>query len=118
MRTMRRLILTVAGALAVAGAASASTSDDTTSGSISGVQIQNINAGHSSYAYFFFPFGTTCGTASTYNTNGIRISTSHPRYQDMLKQVQAAVLSRNQVFVYYENISGQCWAKRITLWNQ
>jgi len=116
MKTMRTLLVTMLTMAAFVAPASAAPEDDTTSGSINAA-IQNLTVGHSSYAYFFFPFGTSCGTAATYNTNGVRISTTHPRYQDMVKNVQAATLSRANTIVQYQNISGQCWAKRITLWN-
>ncbi len=116
MKTMRTLLVTMLTMAAFVAPASAAPEDDSTSGSIT-ASIQNLTVGHSSYANFFFPFGSSCGTSSTYNTNGVRVSTSHPRYQDMIKNLQAATLSRAQVFVYYQNISGQCWAKRITLWN-
>jgi len=116
MKRMKTLLVTMLTMAAFVAPASAAPEDDTTSGSINSY-IQNVTVGHSSYAYFFFTFGSSCGTTSTYNTNGVRISTSHPRYQDMVKNVQAATLSRANVIVQYQNISGQCWAKRITVWN-
>ena len=103
--------------IALAGTASASTTDDTTNTTQSGVTVQNVTAGHSQYGNFFFTFGATCGTSSTYNSNGVRVSTSHPRYQDMMKTLLAATLSRASLNVQSENISGQCWLKRITMWN-
>ena len=116
MKRMRTLLVAMATMVALVVPASAAPEDDTTTSSIT-AGVQNLTVGHSQYAYFFFQFGSTCGTTSTYNTNGVRLSTSHPRYQDMVKSLQAAILSRAQLFVHYQNISGQCWAKRITLWN-
>jgi hypothetical protein len=114
---MKTILAAVLVTIALAGTASATPQDDTTSGSIGSVTIQNVTAGHSSFGNFFFTFPTTCGTGSTYNTNGVRVSTSHPRYSDMMKTLLAATLSRATVIATYENISGQCWLKRLTMWN-
>jgi hypothetical protein len=113
---MKMIFAVILVTIALTGSAWASATDDTTTGSINAT-VQNVNAGHSSYGYFFFTFGSTCGTSGTYNTNGVRVSTGHPRYQDMMKTLLAATLSRANVITSYENISGQCWLKRITLWN-
>jgi hypothetical protein len=113
---MKKVFAAFLVTIALAGSASASSTDDTVGGSINAT-VQNVTAGHSSYGYFFFPFGTSCGTSSTYNSNGVRVSTGHPRYQDMMKTLLAATLSRANVIASYENISGQCWLKRVTIWN-
>lgn len=114
---MKTIFAAILVTFALAGTASASSSDDTTNGSQSSMTVQNVTAGHSQYGNFFFTFPGTCGTSSTYNSNGVRVSTAHPRYQDMMKTLLAATLSRATLIVSYENISGQCWLKRITMWN-
>ena len=113
---MKTIFAAILVTVALAGTASATPQDDTTTGSQGSVTVQNVTAGHSQYGSFYYTaFSATCGTA--YNANGVRISTAHPRYQDMMRTLLAATLSRATVITHYENISGQCWLKRILIWN-
>jgi len=114
---MKTIFAAILVTVALSGTASATPQDDTTNGSQGSVTVQNVTAGHSQFGNFFFTFPGTCGTSSIYNANGVRVSTGHPRYQDMMKTLLAATLSRATLIVSYETISGQCWLKRITMWN-
>ena len=114
---MKTILAAALVTIALTGTASATPQDDTTNGTLGSVTVQNVTSGSSQFGNFFFTFPTSCGTGSTYNSNGVRVSTGHPRYQDMMKSLLAATLSRATVIATYENISGQCWLKRITIWN-
>jgi len=114
---MKTILAAALATIALTGTASATPQDDTTSGSVS-ASVQNVTSGHSQYGSFFFTFpAASCGTSATYNSNGVRVSTGHPRYQDMMKTLLAATLSRANTIATYENISGQCWLKKILIWN-
>jgi hypothetical protein len=114
---MKTIFAAILVTIALAGTASATPQDDTTNGSQGAMTVQNVTSGHSQYGSFYFTFPGTCGTSSTYNSNGVRVSSGHPRYQDMMRTLLAATLSRAQLIVHYESISGQCWLKRILIWN-
>jgi len=111
---MKTILAAALVTIALSGTASATAQDDTTTGSVTST-VQNVTAGHSQYGTFFFTFPASCGNA--YNNNGVRVSTGHPRYQDMMKTLLAATLSRANTIATYENIAGQCWLKRILIWN-
>lgn len=110
---MKKALLVFLSMISLTGSAAATPQDDTTSGSGTGT-ISRVGSGHSQYAYFFFGGTATCGTAATYFANGVRVSTGHPRYQDMLRTLLAAHLTGASVSSWTENISGQCWLKQIS----
>jgi hypothetical protein len=83
----------------------------TSSTSISGVYT--LGVGNSGYATFFATGSFTCGT--NYGANGVRISTAHPRYQDMVSNVRSVMLSGGWASIKWELISGQCWLKEISI---
>jgi hypothetical protein len=113
-KTIKTLLLMTVAAVGFARSAAATPQDDTTTSSVNGT-IQNVTPGHSQYANFFFTFPGNCGSA--YNTNGVRVSTGHPGYEEMVKTLLVATLSRAEVIAHYQLISGQCWLKRILIWN-
>lgn len=114
---MKTLFPVLAFTVGLGGSALATPENDTTSAGSNQAVVQNLTTGHSQYANFFYAFGTSCGTSGTYNSNGVRVSRNHPGYQDMLNTLRLAVVTRAEVWVNFENISGQCWAKRILIWN-
>lgn len=110
-------VLVMAFTVGLGGSASATPDNDTTSAGTNQAIVQNLTTGHSQYANFFYEFGTSCGTIGTYNSNGVRVSRNHPGYEDMVNTLRLGILTRAELRVYFENISGQCWAKRILIWN-
>ena len=103
----------VAGMLLTGSALATPTNDTTTAGPVTTGPVYVVGTGNSQYAAVHFNSSFTCGT--NYGANGVRLSSGHPRYQDMLKSLLAAELSGGWTTIHYELISGQCWLKQIAV---
>jgi hypothetical protein len=91
----------------ITASAIASPTNDTVTTSTSSGGIYTVSVGRSDYAQFSYQTGT--GLAAC------RVSTAHPRYQDMVDSLRAAELSGGWQTLKYETISSQCWLKEIAI---
>lgn len=91
----------------ITGSAVATPTNDTVTADTTSGYIYTVSVGRSDYAQF--SYGTGTGMAAC------RVSTAHPRYQDMVDSLRAAELSGGWQTLKYETISGQCWLKEIAI---
>jgi hypothetical protein len=106
-------VVTLLGNMLLTAPASATSDNDTTTAQQTFKAVYFVGVGHSQYAEVrVTPYsGTfTCGGG-----NNPRISTTHPRYKDMLDSLRAVELSGGWVTLHWEVVSNQCWVKRVNM---
>lgn len=110
MKTLLGLAVLVGG-LATGASASATSTNDTVSGSWTGV-VRTMGTTNATYSEMFLQDSlgnyVTCGTDSRWY-----IARAHARHQLMYDTLLAAKLSGRSVEVMAEDIGGQCWVKRV-----
>lgn len=112
----KRLWLAVlCGALTVGASATATTTNDTVSGSMEGA-IRQMGTTNATYSEVFLIDDSTGNNQSCAGFDSrLFLARAHARHQLMFDVLLAAKLSGRRVEVQYEIISSACWVKQVHL---
>ena len=113
MKTLLGLAVLVSG-LVTGASASATTTNDVVTGSETGL-VANMGTINVTYSEMFLT--DSAGNYQSCNGGDTRwyIARAHARHQIMYDTLLAAKLSGRSVEVHAEDITGQCWVKRVII---
>jgi hypothetical protein len=113
MKTLLGLAV-LAGGLATGASVSATPTNDTVTGGQTGV-VRSVGTINATYSEVFVtdPQGNYLSCSGS--DSRWYISRSHARLQLMYDTLLAAKLSGRTIEIHAEDISGQCWVKRVIL---
>jgi hypothetical protein len=111
----KRLWLAVlCGALTVGASATATTTNDTFTGSMEGT-IGSMGTTNVTYSEVFLKDESGNNMSCAGFDSRLFIARAHARHQLMFDTVLAAKLAGRRATIYYEVISSACWVKQVHL---
>jgi hypothetical protein len=109
-RFLKLAVLT--GLLALGAPVSATSTDDTVSGSYTGT-VFRLGTINNTYSDLFISDASGNGISCQGIDSRFYIARAHTRHQQMFDNLVAAKLSGRSVEVHYQLVSNQCWVKRV-----
>jgi hypothetical protein len=96
-------------------AARATANDDGTTGSFSNLNVFNFTTGLSTHDVLVSQQSNGNAWTCAGLSDSTRLSTGHPRYQQMHDALIGLSLSKQKYTVTYQVVASVCWIKQITL---
>jgi hypothetical protein len=108
-------VLAVGFAVLVPSAARATATDDGTTGSFSNLTVFNFTTGLSTHDVVVSAQSNGNAWTCAGISDLVRLSTAHPRYQQMHDALVGLSLSKQKYTVTYQVVTNVCWVKQVTL---